>query len=92
MLLALIAILIGRLVTPAPAATPRNGFPVDPEAMLLPPPTGDGRVKVTVALHVLNLSTISEVAERFQLTGYLLVQWRDPRLIYRRPVPMTCTG
>jgi hypothetical protein len=87
MLLALAAILTGRLVTPAPAASPRNGFPVDPDAMLLPPPTGDGRVKVTVALHVLNLSTISEVTERFQLTGYLLAQWRDPRLIYRATGP-----
>jgi hypothetical protein len=38
---------------------------------------------VTVALHVLNLSAISEVTERFQLTGYLLAQWRDPRLIYQ---------
>jgi hypothetical protein len=87
MLLALAAILTGRLVTPAPAASPHNAFPVDPDAMLLPPLTDSGQVKVTVALHVLNLSTISEGTERFQLTGYLLAQWRDPRLIYRATGP-----
>jgi hypothetical protein len=83
MLLALAAILTGRPVTPALAASLRNAFPVDPDAMLLPPPTDNGQVKVTVALHVLNLSTISEVTERFELTGYLLAQWHDPRLTYR---------
>ncbi len=77
------AILTGCLATPALAASRSNAFPVDPNSMLLPPPTADGRIKATVALHVLNLSMISEVTERFQLTGYLLAQWRDPRLIYQ---------
>jgi hypothetical protein len=31
---------------------------------------------------VLNLSSINEVTECFELTGYLLAQWRDPRLTY----------
>jgi Neurotransmitter-gated ion-channel ligand binding domain/Neurotransmitter-gated ion-channel transmembrane region len=87
LLLALAAILTGCLATPALAAPPRNAFPVDPNSMLLPPPTADGRVKVTVALHVLNLSMIREVTERFQLTGYLLAQWRDPRLTYQPTGP-----
>jgi hypothetical protein len=87
MLFALAAILTGRLATPALAASRRNAFPVDPNSMLLPPPTADGRIKVTVALHVLNLSMISEVTERFQLTGYLLAQWRDPRLTYQPTSP-----
>jgi hypothetical protein len=82
-LLGLAAILTGHLATSALAIPPRNNFPVDPRSMLLPPPTADGRIRVTVALHVLNLSMISEVTERFQLTGYLLAQWRDPRLIYQ---------
>jgi hypothetical protein len=56
---------------------------LDPNSMLLPPPADGGRVKVSVALHVLNLSSIDEVTERFHLTGYLLAQWRDPRLAYR---------
>jgi hypothetical protein len=56
--------------------------------MLQPPPAEGGRVKATVAIHVLNLSSINEVDERFQLTGYLLAQWRDPRLTYQ---PTTAT-
>ncbi|MGA8059038.1 MAG: hypothetical protein WB999_12390, partial [Candidatus Binataceae bacterium] len=86
MMLALAAILIGALATSATAAPPPiAAFPagVDPNAMLLPPPADGGQVKVSVALHVLNLSSIDEVTERFQLTGYLLAQWRDPRLAYR---------
>jgi len=85
-LFALAAILTG-LATTAAAAPPNDVFPVDPNSMLLPPPTADRRVEVTVALHVLNLSGISEVTERFQLTGYLLAQWRDPRLTYKPAGP-----
>ena len=55
--------------------------------MLLPPLDGSGQVKVAVALHVLNLSSIDEVTERFQLTGYLVAQWRDPRLTYQPSDP-----
>jgi hypothetical protein len=86
-LLALAAILIGALATSAAAAPPPPvaAFPagLDPNAMLLPPSANGGQVKVSVALHVLNLSSINEVTERFQLTGYLLTQWRDPRLAYQ---------
>lgn len=89
--LALAAILIGSLATaPAAAAPPPiAAFPagLDPNAMLLPPPADGGKVKVGVALHVLNLSSIDEVTERFQLTGYLLAQWRDPRLSYQPSGP-----
>ena len=86
MLLALAALLIGALAASTAAAPPPiAAFPagLDPNSMLLPPPADGGRVKVSVALHVLNLSSIDEVTERFHLTGYLLAQWRDPRLAYR---------
>ncbi len=89
-MLALAAILIGALATSAAAAPPPiAAFPagVDPNSMLLPPPSEGGRVKVSVALHVLNLSGINEVTERFQLTGYLLAQWHDPRLTYQPAGP-----
>jgi Neurotransmitter-gated ion-channel ligand binding domain/Neurotransmitter-gated ion-channel transmembrane region len=85
-LLTLAAILFKTLATPCFAASNRfGGIPagLDPNAMLLPPPTEGGPVKVSVALHVLNLSSIDEVTERFQLTGYLLAQWRDSRLSYQ---------
>ena len=89
-LLALAAVLIAGLAAPAAAAPNRfAAFPagLDPNAMLLPPPTDGGPVKVSVALHVLNLSSIDEVRERFQLTGYLLTKWRDPRLTYQPSGP-----
>lgn len=74
----------GLAATAAAAPIPLAAFPagLDPNAMLLPPPAGGGPVKVSVALHVLNLSSISEVTEHFRLAGYLLAQWRDPRLTY----------
>ena len=90
-LLALAAILIGALATSAAAAPPPPvaAFPagLDPNSMLLAPTSEGGRVKVSVALHVLNLSGINEVTERFQLTGYLLAQWHDPRLTYQPTGP-----
>ena len=89
-LLALGAILFAGLATPA-AATPNQiaAFPAarDPNAMLLPPTADGAQVKVSIALHVLNLSSIDEVTERFQLTGYLLARWRDPRLTYQARDP-----
>ncbi|HTQ26147.1 MAG TPA: hypothetical protein VMI09_15785 [Candidatus Binataceae bacterium] len=81
---------IAILAAPAAAApAPIAGFPagLDPNSLLLPPPTANGRTKVSVALHVLNLSSINEVTERFQLTGYLLAQWSDPRLMYQPAGP-----
>jgi hypothetical protein len=59
----------------------------DPSLMLSPPLNADGRVEISVALHVLNLSSIDEVTERFDLTGYLLAQWHDPRLAYQPAGP-----
>src|SRR6202008_3488854 len=70
---------------PPPVAAFPTG--VDPNSMLLAPLSKGGRVKVSVALHVLNLSGINEVTERFQLTGYLLAQWPDPRLTYQPTGP-----
>ena len=84
--LALGAILIAGLAACAAAAPPplaAFAAGLDPNSMLLPPPAEGGRVKVSVALHVLNLSSIDEVTERFELTGYLLAQWNDPRLTYK---------
>src|SRR6202167_4659689 len=89
-LLVLAATLIGSLASFAAAASnPFAAVParLDPNAMLLPPPTEGGPVKVAVGLHILNLSGINEVTERFQVTGYLLAQWRDPRLTYQPTGP-----
>jgi hypothetical protein len=87
---AAIALLIGFTAAPVAAASiPIAAFPtgLNPNSLLLPPPTQNGRVDVSVALHVLNLSDINEVAERFHLTGYLLARWRDSRLAYQPTSP-----
>ena len=60
---------------------------LDPNQLLMPPPALDGLIKVNVALHVLNLSDINEVTERFRLTGYLIAQWHDSRLTYQPSGP-----
>jgi Neurotransmitter-gated ion-channel ligand binding domain/Neurotransmitter-gated ion-channel transmembrane region len=90
MRLALAAILIGVgavAAAAAPTAATASHAVLDPNSMLLPPLDTNGQVKVAVALHVLNLSSIDEVTERFQLTGYLVEQWRDPRFTYRPADP-----
>ena len=87
--LAIAAILGSIAVAAAAAPPPTAAFPagLDPNALMLPPPTQDGRIKTAVALHVLNLSGINEVTERFELAGYLLAQWRDSRLTYQPSGP-----
>jgi Neurotransmitter-gated ion-channel ligand binding domain/Neurotransmitter-gated ion-channel transmembrane region len=50
---------------------------------LLNPPNVDGRrVPIAIALRILNISDIDEVTQRFQMVGYLVAQWRDPRLAF----------
>jgi hypothetical protein len=50
---------------------------------LLTPPTRDGeRIPVQIALQVINLSDINEVAQRFRVVAYLRAEWKDPRLSF----------
>src|SRR5271168_4653226 len=82
--------LVGGLALAAPAAHPSSGdFSIAHAGipLLSPPFDANGRVEVNVALHVLNLSNIDEVTENFDLTGYLLAHWRDPRLAYQPAGP-----
>lgn len=62
-----------------------SAAPVVAEAAnpLLNPPISDGfRLPVAIALRVINLSEIDEVTQRFNLVGYLLARWKDPRLAF----------
>ena len=53
---------------------------VDP---LLTPPSENGqKIPVQIALRVINISDIDEVAQRFRLVAYLLATWKDPRLAF----------
>ena len=55
---------------------------------LLRPPLQEGLpIPVSVALHVINLSDIDEVGQRFHLMFYLFVQWHDSRLAFKPSGP-----
>jgi hypothetical protein len=71
---ALAALLIGLTRLPALAQT---------SADLLEAPRANGQpVVVDVAMHIMNLYDIDEVAQRFKLVCYLFAQWHDPRLVF----------
>ena len=54
-----------------------------PIAPLLNPPTIDGgRIPVSVAFRIINISGIDEVAQHFDVVGYLVAEWKDPRLAF----------
>jgi hypothetical protein len=61
----------------------------------IPNPLGSP-VSVKVAIFLANLTEIDELDERFTVTGYLFLTWKDPRLAYvptspsetRREVPL----
>jgi hypothetical protein len=52
-----------------------------PAASLLSPPVGDGKaVEVAIGFYVLDFARVTAREESFDLTGYLELSWRDPRL------------
>jgi hypothetical protein len=54
---------------------------VDP-ALMSPPLTNGQPVSVKVGLFLTNLIDVDEVKERFQISGYLFMTWKDPRLAF----------
>jgi hypothetical protein len=40
-------------------------------------------VKVSVGLHVSNLGNVNQASETFEMNGYLLYSWKDPRLAFQ---------
>jgi hypothetical protein len=50
---------------------------------MLRPPLQDGEpIPVSISIHVINLTDIDEVLQRFHLMFYLFVQWQDSRLAF----------
>ena len=46
-------------------------------------PAQDGKsVKVAVSLHIINLASIDEIKEQFEIDGYLMARWIDARLAF----------
>jgi len=58
------------------------------------PPLQDGNpVKVAVSLHIINIASIDEVKEQFEIDAYLMTRWIDPRLAFTptRPTSIAST-
>jgi hypothetical protein len=85
---------------PACAAESRAGVPARRSAIpqpqtriasdpLLQPPYEEGGqpIEMTIGLHIVNLASIDEVNEQFQLNAYLFARWTDPRLAYTSEGP-----
>jgi hypothetical protein len=88
LLLAIALYLVGAIILPAgaraaEAAAQQNATGALGDNQLLLAPVVDGeKVPVQIALHVLNLSDIDEVAQRFRVVAYLFATWKDPRLAF----------
>lgn len=81
-LFALAIVIVAGAMRPAAAraAQTRTGIANDP---ILQPPFEDGKpIDVTIGLHIVNLASIDEVDEQFQLDAYMFEQWSDKRLAY----------
>jgi hypothetical protein len=46
-------------------------------------PVSKSPIKVSVGLHISNLADINQTSETFDVAGYLMYGWRDPRLAYK---------
>jgi len=65
---------------PVRAAQTPTGIATDP--ILQPAPDNGQPLDVTIALHIVNIASIDEVNEQFQMDAYLFARWIDPRLAY----------
>lgn len=53
------------------------------EDILKSTPIGTVPINVSIGLHVSNLADINQASETFDIAGYLMYNWRDPRLAYQ---------
>ncbi len=62
------------------AAQTPTGIATDP--ILQPPPYNGQPLDIDIGLHIVNISSIDEVNEQFQMDAYLFAKWIDPRLAF----------
>ncbi len=62
------------------AAQTPTGIATDP--ILQPPPYNGQPLEIAIGLHIVNISSIDEVNEQFQMDAYLFARWIDPRLAF----------
>jgi hypothetical protein len=91
--IAAIAVAVGMLlacchpVRAASSGAPPSGVSDAANPLLNPPVTDGLRLPVAIAMRVTNISSIDEVTQRFRMVGYLISQWKDPRLSFTPRAP-----
>ncbi|HKM99091.1 MAG TPA: hypothetical protein VJX23_01145 [Candidatus Binataceae bacterium] len=68
--------------TAAPPAAVPTAAPPAQSLTLLPPPSHGQPVNIGVGIHIINIASIDEVKEQFEIDGYLIGKWVDSRLRY----------
>src|SRR5208282_1475795 len=66
--------------TAAPPAAVPTAAPPAQSLTLLPPPSHGQPVNIGVGIHIINIASIDEVKEQFEIDGYLIGKWVDSRL------------
>ena len=56
-------------------------------ALLSAPVVGGKPVKMKLGLFITNLIEVDEVKEKFHISGYLMLTWKDPRLAFNSATP-----
>ena len=78
-----LAIVAIAMLPPASARAAQNRSGIASDPLLQAPYEEDGKpIDVVIGLHVVNLASIDEVNEQFDLDAYLFARWTDPRLAY----------
>ena len=52
------------------------------DAILQAPPYQGQSINIAVGLHIINIASIDEVTEQFEMDAYLFERWNDPRLAF----------
>jgi len=76
-----IGLLLAALLFGASPCCRAAGSPAG-ELQTTPPLQGGKPVAVGIGIHVINLASIDEVKQQFEIDGYLLLHWTDPRLAF----------
>jgi neurotransmitter-gated ion-channel len=79
---ALVAILIVASVMLWCAAGEAAQSGIANDAILLAPPDHSQPLNIAIGLHIVNIASIDEVTEQFEMDAYLFARWIDPRLAF----------
>ncbi len=71
------------LVAESPSIPVEDSSASSQAEMLKSMPITKAPLNVSIGLHVSNLADINQASETFDVAGYLMYNWRDPRLAYQ---------